>query len=35
MREQLQYLQDNGYDTIFFSDLTHLEDYDKPVILIL
>ena len=33
MREQLQYLQDNGYDTIFFSDLTHLEDYDKPVIL--
>ena len=33
MREQLQYLQDNGYQTIFFSDLTHLEDYDKPVIL--
>lgn len=33
MREQLQYLQDNGYEPIFFSDLTHLEDYDKPVIL--
>ncbi len=33
MREQLQYLADNGYQTIFFSDLTHLEDYDKPVIL--
>ena len=33
MREQLQYLYDNGYQTIFFSDLTHLEDYDKPVIL--
>ena len=33
MREQLQYLKDNGYEPIFFSDLTHLEDYDKPVIL--
>ena len=33
LREQLQYLQDNGYEPIFFSDLTHLEDYDKPVIL--
>ena len=33
MREQLQYLTENGYDPIFFSDLTHLEDYDKPVIL--
>lgn len=33
MREQLQYLKDNGYQPIFFSDLTHLEDYDKPVIL--
>lgn len=33
MRKQLQYLQDNGYQPIFFSDLTHLEDYDKPVLL--
>lgn len=33
MRAQLQYLQDNGYDPIWFSDLTHLEDYDKPVLL--
>lgn len=33
MREQMQYLKDNGYEPIFFSDLTHLEDYDKPVIL--
>ena len=33
MREQLQYLADNGYDPIFFSDLSHLEDYDKPVLL--
>lgn len=33
LREQLQYLYDNGYDPIFFEDLTHLEDYDKPVIL--
>ena len=33
MEEQLQYLVDNGYDPIFFSDLTHLADYDKPVIL--
>lgn len=30
---QLQYLVDNGYDPIFFSDLPHLEDYDKPLIL--
>lgn len=33
MRQQLQYLWDNGYEPIFFSDLTHLEDYDKPVLL--
>ncbi len=33
MREQLEWLKDNGYDTIFFSDLTHLQDYDKPIIL--
>lgn len=33
MEDQLRFLKDNGYDTLFFSDLTHLEDYDKPVIL--
>ena len=33
MEEQLQYLQDNGYETIWFSDLAHIEDYEKPVIL--
>lgn len=33
MRQQLQYLQDGGFDPIFFSDLTHLADYDKPVLL--
>ncbi len=30
---QLQYLTDNGFDPIWFSDLSHIEDYDKPVIL--
>ncbi len=33
MKAQLQYLYDHGYDPIFFSDLTHLSDYDKPVLL--
>ncbi len=33
VEEQLQYLQDNGYQTIWFSDLDHIEDYEKPVIL--
>ncbi len=33
LREQLQYLTENGYDPIFFSDLSHLEDYDKPILL--
>lgn len=33
MRAQLQYLVDNGYDPIFFSDLSHIEDYDRPIIL--
>lgn len=31
--QQLQYLTENGYDPIFFSDLPHLEDYDRPLIL--
>ncbi len=33
MEEQLKYLVDNGYDPIWFEDLAHAEDYDKPVIL--
>ena len=33
MEEQLKYLTENGYDPIFFEDLYHIEDYDKPVIL--
>lgn len=33
MEEQLIYLRDNGYDTLFFEDLEHIEEYEKPVIL--
>lgn len=33
MEEQLIYLTENGYDTIFFEDLYHIEDYNKPVLL--
>lgn len=33
MEEQLQYLTENGYDAIWFEDLAHVEDYEKPVIL--
>jgi len=33
MEQQLQYLTENGYDPIFFEDLYHVEDYDKPVLL--
>lgn len=33
MDEQLAYLVENGYDAIWFEDLAHVEDYDKPVIL--
>lgn len=33
MEEQLQYLTENGYDPIFFEDLYHIDQYDKPVIL--
>lgn len=33
MEAQLAYLVENGYDPIWFEDLAHLEDYDKPVIL--
>ena len=33
LERQLQYLQDNGYETIFLEDLAHVEQYKKPVIL--
>lgn len=33
MRQQIAYLQENGYDLILFSDLDHLSDYDKPILL--
>lgn len=33
MEAQLKYLTENGYDPIFFSDLPHLNQYKKPVIL--
>ncbi len=33
MEEQLAYLVNNDYDPIWFEDLAHLEDYEKPVIL--
>ena len=33
LENHLQYLADNGYETIFFEDLSHLEDFEKPVIL--
>ena len=33
MDEQLAYLVENGYDAIWFEDLAHIADYDKPVIL--
>ena len=33
MEAQIQYLVDNGYAPIWFEDLEHVEDYDKPVIL--
>lgn len=33
METQLKYLTENGYDPIFFSDLPHLDQYKKPVIL--
>ncbi len=33
MEAQLQYLQDNGYTTIFFSDLANLDEIEKPVLL--
>ena len=34
LEEQLEYLVNNGYTTIWFEDLWHVEDYEKPVILV-
>lgn len=33
MEEQIQFLLDNGWDPIWFSDLEHVQDYDKPILL--
>lgn len=33
MEAQIKYLVENGYDTITFEDWSHLEDFDKPVML--
>ena len=33
MEDHLRYLSENGYDAIFFEDLAHLDQYDKPIIL--
>ena len=33
MEEELIFLQENGYETIWFEDLSHVEDFEKPVIL--
>lgn len=33
MEKQLQYLVENGYEPIWFEDLEHVDEYEKPVIL--
>ena len=33
MEEQIVYLLENGYTPIWFEDLEHVEDYEKPVLL--
>ena len=33
MEAQLQYLQENGFTTIFVSDLEHIDEIEKPVML--
>ena len=33
LEKQLQYLSENGYETIFFEDLSRIEQYEKPVLL--
>lgn len=35
MRQHLEYILANGYEPIFFSDLSHLEDYEKPILITL
>ena len=32
LEKQLQYLSENGYETIFFEDLSHIEQYEKEII---
>ena len=33
MEEQLKYIVDNGYQPIWFEDLEHVDEYEKPIIL--
>lgn len=33
LEKQLQYLYSSGYETIFFEDLAHIDQYEKPIIL--
>lgn len=33
MEAHLRYLSENGYDAIFFEDLAHIDQYDKPIVL--
>ena len=33
MREQIEWLLDNGFSIISFEDMWHIEDFEKPVIL--
>lgn len=33
LEEQIVYLLDNGFTPIWFSDLEHVEDYEKPILL--
>ncbi len=34
LEEQFQFLTENGYTPIWFEDLWHVEDFEKPVILV-
>lgn len=34
-REEMEYLLEQGYSPIFFSDLSHVQDYEKPIIITL
>ena len=33
MEEQLRYIVENGYQPIWFEDLEHVDEYEKPIIL--